>query len=207
MSMIGTLRHVGMIEDAVIERLREWSSTYLGEVEDQQGIERNFLARLRAVEPISEAARFPEDQLPAAFVVCPGTSEEPQADGAGYYEATYSVGVMVVVSAVTERDTRRMAQMYGAAIRGCLLQRRTLGGLLRTLHWTGESLDDLPVEGRRTHQASIQVFDAVLAEVVSWKDGPTYATAVPVPAWDPLPDWPQADPVTVEVTKEAIEDG
>lgn len=197
-SKIGLLKPAFVVEDAVIARLRLWSSTYLAEVERQYGYDEGFAARLHAVEAISALSRFPEDQLPAAFVVGPGTSEEPSKGSDGYYEATYRVGVMVVASAVTEHDTRKLAQLYGAAVRGCVLQGRSLGIGAHT-DWAGESLDDLPIEDRRTVQASVQLFDVTLLEVVSWKQGPVQPTEPPVDPLDPLPDWPTADDVSVEV--------
>jgi hypothetical protein len=200
-TVIGTLKHSGQIERAVIARLNEWSSTYLADVEAQDGLERGFAERLRTVQPMSTLRHWPEEQLPAAFVIVTGTAMPPTERGNGYYEAHWTLGVAAVCSTATEANTRLIAQMYGAAIRGCLLQRRSLGGVLDALYWMGESEDDWPIDASRTVQASMQMFEAVMGDVVTWKDGPTTPTEPPVDPLPPLPDWPIAEDVDGEVEK------
>jgi hypothetical protein len=209
MSLVGTIKHSGQVERAVMQRLRDWSSHYLAEVEAQDGRPRGFAQRLRSVQSISELRRWPEDQLPAAFVVASGSTEPPEKLSTGYYQHRLAVGVMVVCSGAEEIDTRLLAQMYGAAVRASLVKNRTLGGVAETTEWVGESTDDLPIEESRTLQATIQLFEIVQGDVVSWKDAPTTPTEPPIDPLPPLPPWPAAEDVDADITKipvtEAIE--
>jgi hypothetical protein len=200
-NIYGNISHPGLIEQAAAERLRVWLPHYLAEVERQHNREVGKL-RLRSIVTVSELDRFPEDQLPCAVVISPGTIDDPTKDGAGDYSALYNVSVAVLVSSTEAKGSRLLAQLFGAAVRGALMQNRQLTETVSIEDWLGESFDDLPVEERRTLFGGINSFSAELLNVVNWKAGP------PGPA-DP-PDDPTADPpepvvatdVQVEVTKE-----
>jgi hypothetical protein len=199
--LYGTLRHPGAIEQAALERLKAWMPAMVAEVERQEGREPGKLPRLRGYITVSELARWPEDQIPLAVVVSPGTLGDPMKDAEGYYRAIYSLAVAIVTSAATEPATRQIAQLYGAAVRACLLQRRSLENEVEVTDWTGESFDDLPVDERRTMFAGVNSFAVELGQIVSWQLGP----AAPVePPDDPLADPP--GPVTATDVQALVEE-
>jgi len=211
MSIYGPLNHAGLLEAAAVDRLRAWMPAYLAEVERQHGLDVGKL-ELRSIITVSELDRLPEDQLPCAVVISPGTIGEPTKDSSGRYLAAYNLSVAVLVSGIERQGSRLLAQLYGAAVRGALLQRRHLADDVEIADWLGESFDDVPVESNRTLFGGINSFSSELNDVVTWKAGLTGPWpedgSPPAPA-DP-PDDPTDEPpdavvatdVQVEVTKE-----
>lgn len=211
MSIYGPLNHAGLLEQAAAARLREWMPAYLADVERQHDREIGRL-QLRSIITVSGLDRFPEDQLPCAVVISPGTIGDPTKDGSGACSATYNVSVAVLVSGREQKGSRLLAQLYGAAVRGALMQRRSLTESIDIEDWLGESFDDLPVDERRTLFGGINSFSASLGNVVSWKAGPP--STWPPDGGPPIPPVPPEDPtadpgdpvvatdVQVEVTKE-----
>lgn len=204
---IGTLRHAGRVEQAVVDRLRERMSAYTRAVLAQTDTEDEprTAPDLKGVVTVSEFAKWPQDKLPCAIVASAGTTGDTTKDAAGFYSATYSVVVAVVVGSGSEDKARELAQIYGAAVRGCLLQQRSLGGAVEVSTWEGESFDDGDVEDRRTVFIANNVFGVELRDIVSWQGiapGPFPGSGAENPDADP---WPPATDVDAEV--EAVPPG
>lgn len=192
-TVYGRLRGAWEVEEAVQERLRTCSAAYIAEVVDQVGFD--AIPNFRAVVLASQLARWPEDQYPVCAIVSPGTDGDVVKDSDGYYVATYSVGVGAITSAATESATRKLAQLYGAAVRGCLLQKRSLNDTVEVTDWKGESLDDLDVDDRRSIMSSVNLFNIELRNIVTWQKGPTDCE-------EPGPGVYTAEDVTAEVTSQ-----
>jgi hypothetical protein len=199
----GTLSGPDAIDDAVRERLRDWMGAALWKLERQQSLPCATFDRLRGFAAVAELARWPEDQLPCAVVITPGTTDTVK-DGAGTYSAVYTVGIAIMAGAATELDTRRLAMIYGKAVRGAMLFRRKLAPGITALEWTGESFDEFDVDERRSLFGSVNTFAVELRDIATWKEGPRGDP----PEADPCPQptmW-VAEEVNVEVTEKPEED-
>ena len=196
MSVIGPLKNAGQVERAVVARLRQRMSAYTADAVAQDGTY-DALPPLRGIIRASELEEWPEDQKPVAVVVCPGTVDDPTKTGLGAYSATYSVSVAVIVSTSGQTSSRDVAQIYGAAVRGALLQGRSLNADMATNSWQGESLDDIGPDLQRTIFASLNLFYIDVDDVVSWKQGPLV---------DPDGEWPDEIPDEWPVVLEHEED-
>ena len=116
--------------------------------------------------------RWPEHQLPAIGIGSPGTVGEPEKDGNGYFRATWNIGIGITVSAATPAATHKLAKVYGAAIRMCLLQHRSLGGFAVGLDWGGETYTALGVANSRSQAIAVNSFMVTVGEVISVNYGP-----------------------------------
>jgi len=192
MSALGTLKTSSTIETAVIDRLRAWMPSYIADVERQNDLEPGSAASIKSIRAVSDpndSARRPEDQLPAVLVAVSSTSEKPKKDADGYYSAPYTLGVMVVTATNSEQNSRHLGQLYGAAIRGCLVQSRSLSSDVQMTDWEGEDLGLIDPEDNRSLFGCTNTFSCELRDIVSWKMGPP-------PTWEP-PETPvEATPPT-----------
>ena len=207
MNLFGRILTGEQVEDAVVATLQLWMETYLAEVERQTSRPLRSLPLPRSYQVAQEFMKWPEEIIPAVVVVSPGTDGDPVMRGDGRYEATWTVGVAIVVAAATRNDTHSLAMAYSAAVRAALTQRPSLGGFAAGTTWGGESYDDLPSEDARSLQAGYQIFNVTVEDVMNARGGPPAA----VPAVDPYVDpgdWPEvsADPDkrTSTVIKEEI---
>jgi hypothetical protein len=204
-STIGPIVSARDVEAAALATLKKWSSTYLGEAEDQHGRDRGALPRLRSYTTTNSFDKWPEDQLPCALLVCPGLAEPPKAEGNGHYRAVFAVGLAVIVSARTEVETEALAKLYVAALRTCLIQQPSLGGFAAGLDWLDESYDDLPSEDLRSLGAGQAIFAVHVNDLSRRYSGPPHPTAdVPVPPYAPVNDDPVALDVAVDVINKSI---
>jgi hypothetical protein len=161
------------VEEAVTSTLTTWMPTYLRHMETVYGFD--ALPDIRSVFVWPEAVPdgWPEHQLPALAVGSPGTSAEPDKDGDGDYRATFDIAVGVVVSASTKEATHKLARIYALAVRGSILQRRSLGGFARGTDWVGESYDAMDVDGKtRSLASAVVAFRVQVDETVSVTKGP-----------------------------------
>lgn len=144
---------------------------------------------------VSEYDRFPEQGLPAIIVSAPGMSEEPSIGGDGFVHGEWIIEVSATVSANGARETRRLGQMYLAAIQGAMLQRRSLGDQEIGVRLTTVQYVDVPNERRRSIMAVAAAFRVSVDRMFSVKAGPLG----PEPP-DPLPTtWPVVSSVNVEI--------
>lgn len=156
------------------------------------------LAAPKSWATVSEYDRFPEQGLPAIIVAAPGLSEDPQVNGAGDVRADWIIEVSATVSANGARQTRRLAQLYLAAIQGAILQRRSLGDPYTAAYLTNVQYADVPTERRRSIMAAAAAFRVGVEQVLSTKAGPVS----PDPP-DPVPPtWPTVETVNIEIETE-----
>lgn len=181
MSIFGPIIDASRVEDAVLSLLQVWLPTYLSEVERQAGMTAGQLARPRSWQAVNDVDNWPENQLPAVFVVPTGTTGEPERLGDGTYSTWWAFGVVAVTPANDEVHARRNAQLYTAAIRALLLHRQSLGGLGTATVWTGERFDAGSLSGRnRTLGVGSSEYRVNVMNVVQTGKGPI--------APDPKPD-------------------
>lgn len=203
-SVFGPMLSAHVVEDAVVDTVALWLPTYLAEVERQQGLPPGGIARPASLSTRSLFEVRAEESLPAIVVVSPGTAGTPERAGDRTQRAQWVVDVVAVVSAPTDVLTRRMGQLYAAALRTLLLQRSSLGGVAaRGLTWLGDSYTPIPSEGARTiYGAAVQVLVRMDAVVDGW-GGPPPASE---PGEDPLTPWPSWPTITdVGITVERTE--
>src|SRR4051812_27844406 len=162
---IGPIVSARDVEQAAIDTLHKWLSTYLGEAEDQHSRARGSLPRPRSITTTNSFDKWPEDQLPCLLLVCPGLAEAPKAEGNGRYRALFALGAAVVVSAKTEAATEELSKLYVAAVRTCLVQQQSLGGFASGVDWMDETYDDLPSEDWRSLGAGQAIFAVHVADL------------------------------------------
>jgi hypothetical protein len=171
MSTIGPLFSAHLIEESAIETLQTWLPTYAAEAKAQYGLE---LPEIKSwgLTP-STYDKFPEQALPALVVVADGIGKggEPEEYAGGHYRASWALGVAVAIQHPDMNKARKIAQIYGAAVRGALLQRRSLGAGGRVSRWIDEGYPYATKE-KRTRAAAENVFLVTQDEVVNWRQGP-----------------------------------
>ena len=207
-SLFGPIVSADQVADAAVATLRTWMPYYVAELERRRPHEDGdpWPPEPRSYRAIASASitGWPEHQLPAVVVVCPGLAARPERDGQGVYRATWQVGVGVIVSARDEAATDRLAGLYGAAARAVIAQQSSLGGFAAGTRWIDESLDDVPVDATRTLRAVVEEFEVDVDAVVSDADGPRELPDPTPDPHDPWPGWPVADPVIVTTDAEPI---
>jgi hypothetical protein len=200
-SVFGTIISAGAVERAVADSLREWISTYIGEIERIEGYDPGSIERPLDVISTSDFEKWPEDQLPVVLVLNAGLAGQPIRRGDGVHEATWLVALAPVVSDVNAADTRTLALAYAAAIRAAILQHKSLGGFAAGLTWRDENYTDLPFADTRSLMAGRVVFEVTVEGVVRDSGGPP--APLPDPSDDPG-DWPTTSEVETIVEPEAI---
>jgi hypothetical protein len=200
MSLFGPLLPGSLIENAAIDTLKAWMPAYIAELERQAGRDARSLPMIKSWVLRPEFEVWPEDlKTPAIVAVSPGLAEPPTKNGDGSYDAVWSLGVGVVTETATEASTRELARVYAAAIRGCILQRRSLGAG-RIADWVDESYDeDIPAEKARTLACAMNVFTVQMDNVVLVGEGPRGD-----PPEDPYADpgdWPEVQTTHVEIER------
>lgn len=197
MSVFGPLVHAGVVEAAVKDTLETWFDTYLREIERQYNRDAGSLPAPRSYRLVSETddpVRWPEDQLPAVVILCPGFGEEPDRQGTGKYRVRYAVSVAVMVSAKDQGSTRQLARLYGTAAAAILLQNSSLDDFSAGVYWVDESFDDIDFETQRSLACAIEGFTVDVESVIDASQGPT----TPVDPGEEV-EWTTAEEVLVDV--------
>jgi hypothetical protein len=167
---IGTLFSAHMIEEAVLSALVRWLPLYVDEVKNQYGLsEFPDIESWGLVDEDDE--KWPEQAYPALVVI----AEEPEQVeeyAEGWYRASWPFKVSVHVEHPQRVWARKIAQIYSAAIRGALLQRKSLGDAGRDVKWTGGSLPWKAFDRSRTLAIGFNNFIVTQDEVVNWQAGP-----------------------------------
>lgn len=203
MTLFSPIIHGGVVESAVSSTLQLWFPTYLREIERQHDREQLALPAPRSYQLVSETddpARWPEDQLPAIIVLCPGFAEAPRHSGTGVYDARYTVSVAALVSANTQSATRQLARLYGAAVAAIIVQNSSLGSFASGVSWIDESYDNIPSESARSLACVIESFTVDVSAVLTSSAGPG---VVDPDENDVSPEWPDVISAHVTVDQEA----
>ena len=187
------------IETAVESTLKRWIGEYVRLVERQQGLTAGLKPLPKSWRVDTVAEKWPEDQLPSVMIISPGTFSEPQEDGSGEYYAWWSIGVGCLASAPDSQAARLNAAIYTAAIRDCLVNNQTLGGLAEGVTWLRESYNLAEITSDRTLVGGIAEFSVRVASVVTWTSPATDPRSDPTPPWivDPIVESTQ---ITMEKT-------
>jgi hypothetical protein len=196
MSIFGDLFGGDQIDAALEDLLATWMPTYLKEVVRQRGgLGGLTLAPPGSIRAVAEFDRWPEQQLPAIVIVNPGTGDPPINRG-GAFDAKWPIEICISVSAASETETRRNSQLYIAAARGCIMQRRSLGAGMKGVDWSGESYTLVESDKRRSLAGAKASFVIEREDVLTVGAGPID------PELDPQPEgWPVVTDVEAEVEK------
>lgn len=191
--VVGPLFSSHVIEEVVLAKLKRWLPGYLTIATELHGVN-GKIAGIKSWGISNTGEKWPEQGLPALLVVGPEeTSGEPEKHGQGMYRATWPVEVGVVIAARTAPNARKYARIYGAAVRGALLQGRSQGEQGLATGWLGEGSGLLGLDKqRRTMAANANLFDVTVDNVVSWRKGSGQDKP-------PIPDgWPEVTETEVE---------
>lgn len=127
---------------AVRTTIQTWSATYLAEMsrhsQQNPSIEWEQLQDFNSFPSALDISQFVEEQLPSCIIVVPGVSNKPRKQGNGLYTAELDVSIGVAVSSQDTESTRKLASLYGAAVRQILLQKSSLGGIASGVTWNKE---------------------------------------------------------------------
>jgi hypothetical protein len=189
------------VERAALETLQLWTPEYLAWAERATGRTARSLPEPRSWVTSSDIERWPEETPPTVLVLSTGLAEPPARDGQGLYRATFDLGVAVVVSARTRRETEALAKVYTAALRNALLQHATLGGFAAGIEWVDEEYGVLSGQNRRQLAGGQATFRVDVRDAVASRSGPIAPRPDP---YEPAPDDPTATSVEVEVDPEEL---
>jgi hypothetical protein len=207
MTIFGRIISGADVEDWCEQLVRRWASTYLAEKERQDGLLPGALPRPRGWTIAPSVDKWPEDQLPALIFESTGIPAPPRKGGDGRYRARWELRLSAIVSAATERDSRRLAARYTAALRGLFLQRPSLDGHAAGVDWAAERYDELGFDDQRSLGLATVALIIEVDDVATAGAGPATPADPLEPAIDPWPDWPivktaDADVLAVALPKE-----
>lgn len=192
--IFGPLFVEATLEKRALKVLKRWLPTYVEVARQRVGF--GQISPIKSWLILSDVQdRFTEEMLPALTVESPGTRDDPVADGDGTISATWDLGVIVEFPAPNANAARTAAQIYSAAIRGALMQRRSLEGLASSMQWLDVALDGVEGSQRRTRFVTANAFAVEIPEVVNWRDGP----ATPIPPAELPVEWPGITDIDLEV--------
>jgi hypothetical protein len=191
---IGPLFSPHVIEEAVLSVLQRWIPLYSDAARDQHGIKLPEIASWGLVDEDEE--KWPEQGYPALVVIAEQT-ENVEQYAEGWYRATWPFRIALYVEAAQRVEARMVAQVYGAVIRGAILQRKSLGDAGRDATWMGEKLP-YEAEHSRTLAASFNTFTITQDQVVNWQAGPKDE----LPPEEPPGEGPEVTETAVEVDVE-----
>lgn len=158
------------IEQNLLTVLNTWFPTYLHEIERQLGLAPDSIPAPVHYSNRNSFDATPGEQLPRVVVIAPGLVGSPLQTGGGQYRATWRVGVGVATSAATEVRANLLSKIYGAAVRGIVLQN---AGTLGIVEWVDESYEDIPIEGQiQQYRATAVWFTIDIENVVTKWGGP-----------------------------------
>lgn len=180
MSLFGPIVDGDQVEQACLAMLQLRFPTYIDEIAEQRGHEKGRGAYKypphKSYSTVNDFHKWPEEVLPAVLLISPGMVDEPVRRGNGSYTGVWYIATAVVVSARTEKATRTLAMRYGAALRACMLQNKSLegalGGKARVIKWVSEDYDDVDADDSRTLAAAKNIFHVQVDDVVNIFDGP-----------------------------------
>jgi hypothetical protein len=191
------------IEAAAQSVLERWLPSYIAEVERQDGLAARSIALPHSIEVSNydtDVEKWPEHQTPAVVVMAPGLTERPEKAGEGIYTARWALSIGAVVAPRGDKvSPRLLSARYAAAIRACILQHRTLEGVVMGIDWLDESYDDSGPLASRSLAACRVVFEVQVDDVVTAGAGPTGDP--PDDPYDPPGEWGEAETVDVTISR------
>jgi len=192
-----------LLTQAVTATLKAWYPTYIREIELQRGWPPGEIPPPRTYAERWKFDSYPDDQIPAVIVVCPGMAEPPTRDGDGVYSGWWMLGVGIIAAANTEDNSERLAKTYGAAARLILSQKQYLDNTWEfgAAEIADESYQDIPdMEQSRTMRAA-QVIARVFVEGMWNKFGGPRYPVQPDPETQPGSQWPEVEEVFIDIER------
>jgi len=189
------------------DHLKAWMPVYIQELELQLGRERGKVPVPRSWMIAGELEQLRENQLPGILVRSPGIANLPTHNGEGGYTAAWQLDLTGLISALDQDSTRAVAKLYGAAMRGIIVQKPSVNDFAINTVWTGESYNDLPSpDGERNLTLVTVNCNMIVEDVVNRMGGPrTYPSPdPPQPATQPGSQWPEFETVEVDVELEGV---
>jgi hypothetical protein len=217
-SVFGPIISAFEVEHALATCVRIWIRDYLAEVERQRGLGVERFPRFRSIVASGNAAKWPEDQLPALLIASPGLAETGarrgiEVHGDGGYVARWRVDCVSEVSARGNRHAIMLARLYAAAVRTLIVQQPLRGPSdpppwLRRIDWVGERYDLRDWTVDRTRCAGTASFVVECHGVSTRGLGPREPLYPPTDGGKP-PDemlMPDVERASVRVTNTEVEE-
>lgn len=198
MTLYGPIVTDTQIEDLLLATLRQWLSSYLGEVERNTGRDQGAIpVPVSWGIPQERFEKWPEQLTPHVAVVA-GTTENLRPEGDGLYTVEYPIEVTVVVMANGPSAVESLSKAYIAAVEKVLLD-QPVGDPVEDIIPLGHSPEDLG-DTDRSMLAMTARFTVIATNVMQRRVGPLEPED-PDPR-EPSPDWPEV--ATVGVSTEAL---
>jgi hypothetical protein len=194
-SVIEPIFSANRLDNAAEATLRNWMPTYIKDLCLQNGIahsldDPNHLVPPRSYNVRNDQARWPEEQMPAVVVVNTGMARPPRMYGDGRYSGFWRVTVLTYCHGIDKTTTNRNNQIYAAAVRAILLQKRTLGGVAAGVEWEAEDYNEATTDpqGTRTMASSAITMVFEVENIINREGGPR-ETVPPTPDTIPGSVW------------------
>jgi hypothetical protein len=196
--IFGDIVDADTIEQAVLTTLKDWLPAHLRHQERRKALAAGTLPDPKSWPVTSEFDMDANALLPAIIVESPGTG--PVRHDRGVYSVTWRFEIAVVLGDRHEREARKLAALYIAAVRGALAQNRTLGGTVEACRWVGPDDHAYGITEKRAQRAIYgTAFEVDVRDVVNARLGPTDPPADPADPPNPDPSPTDAD-ITVTAT-------
>lgn len=178
--------------------LAMWMDTYLAEIERQRGFDPGTIPSIKSYVTIQDFRHDPENQTPAIVIVNAGTAGAPTKTGEGWWRSTFVVAVSAITSTKDQPSSRRTSQLYSAAVRAIILQKKAGANMISDVKWLGEANDTIDRDAGDMLAASTNTFELVADGLVKDRGAGPPAPSTAEPA--PVPEV-QLDVNTVTVTE------
>lgn len=190
------------IEQAIIDHLLKWGTTYIAEAERQFNIE------ARSV-PVPEAGQFttvreefekwPEMETPAVLVIAPGLAGTPRLEADRSLTAPVAIGVATLVDTPGHPPgtATEAAQVMGVAYRQLMLTLPPEGIDVEAVELRDERYGDVKDDNART-SGSARIVMVYWVRRWGWrKGGPIDRTDPPADPYAVPGDYPTVDPTKI----------
>jgi hypothetical protein len=212
LSAFGPMVSGDTVEDYIQRVLERWYPTYLYKTERLTGTPVGTLPLPRSIVRSSEIEKFPEDQLPCLMIGSPGLTDPPEADGGGYYTATWQLNLGIEIAAGPNRRALELARWYTLALRACVIQQQQDPGItdpdldVARIDWRDERYDVLDsIDDRSVCVGRVEIA-VTAANVLQRGLGPLDPLIPPQPPGPTDPSWPTATKVIETVDKVPLEE-
>ncbi len=195
------------VEHDMLEHIKKWMATYLGEAERKSTPPREPGSLVVATYTTkTKFDSFPEEIVPAIVVISPGTTGKPYKQGK-IWCAKWILRITAICSAPTEDVTRELAHLYIKCIHDLVLQYKGINENpnVESVEWAGDAYNLIASTETRTLAASQAIFHVEYKNVVDETQGPRIPTPNPEAPVDPG-TWPavKAGGVHVTISKEPL---
>lgn len=201
--VFGDIIDADTVETAFRTTLQAWLPDHLAHQERRRDLAPGTLPAPKDWPTVSDFDIEANQRLPAIVIVSPGSVGTPERNQKGEHRKTWRLEVAVVLGDRTERDARRLAAMYLAAVTGAIVQGdRTLGGVAENARNVGPD-DHAYGTTEKGAQRAIYgtAFEVTVRDFVNDRLGPTEPSEDP---YSPEPFPPS--PLEAEITVTAMED-